>query len=93
VIAYLPPRLDPVDIRLLTALAARVDVRIGLASFGDAGGVGDAETRRMLDRLGISAAAAPSSSFAVNARIRILRAAGSSRRSTRGRASRAPAPA
>ena len=25
VIAYLPPRLDPVDIRLLTALAARVD--------------------------------------------------------------------
>ncbi len=74
VIAYLPPRLDPVDIRLLTALAARVDVRVGLASFGDAGGVGDAETRRMLDRLGISAAAAPSGSFAVNARVRILRA-------------------
>src|SRR5450755_2579639 len=33
VIVYLPPRLDPADIRLLTALAGSVDLRIGLASF------------------------------------------------------------
>jgi ATP-dependent helicase/nuclease subunit B len=74
IVAYLPPRLDPADIRLLTALAARVDVRIGLASFGDAGGAGDAETRRMLDCLGASAAPAPPGSFAATARVRILRA-------------------
>jgi hypothetical protein len=74
IVAYLPPRLDPADIRMLTALAARVEVRIGLASFGDPGGAGDAETRRMLDGLGVSGAPAPPVSFVVTARVRILQA-------------------
>jgi ATP-dependent helicase/nuclease subunit B len=74
IIAYLPPRLDPADIRLLTVLSTRVEVRIGLAAFADAGGAADAETRRMLDGLGISAAPTPPDSFALTARLRILRA-------------------
>jgi ATP-dependent helicase/nuclease subunit B len=74
VIVYLPPRLDPADIRLLTTLAARVNVRIGLAAFGDFAGVGDAETRRMLESLGVAATATLPDPFAVNAAVRIVRA-------------------
>ncbi|HLZ31509.1 MAG TPA: PD-(D/E)XK nuclease family protein [Chloroflexota bacterium] len=74
IIVYLPPRLDPADVRLLTQLAALVDVRIGLASFGDLADPDNAETRRMLDSLGASATTTPLPPHAAPAVVRIVRA-------------------